>query len=29
MSQERGFQAKEAELILNLIDKNIFQPIQN
>lgn len=29
MSQERGFQAKEAELILKLIDKNIFQPIQN
>ncbi|MHA2287149.1 MAG: hypothetical protein ACXABG_00055 [Promethearchaeota archaeon] len=28
MSQEKGFQAKEAELILKLIEKNIFQPIQ-
>ncbi|MFX1502977.1 MAG: hypothetical protein ACFFDH_18600 [Promethearchaeota archaeon] len=29
MSQERGFQAKEAELILKLIDKKIFLPVQN
>ncbi|NVM43876.1 MAG: hypothetical protein HWN79_03075, partial [Candidatus Lokiarchaeota archaeon] len=28
MSKERGFQVKEAELILKLIEKNIFQPIQ-
>lgn len=28
ISQERGFQVKEAELILKLIEKNIFQPIQ-
>ena len=29
ISQERGFQVKEAELILSLIEKNVFQPIQN
>ncbi|NVM17031.1 MAG: hypothetical protein HWN80_04895 [Candidatus Lokiarchaeota archaeon] len=27
ISQERGFQVKEAELILKLVEKNIFQPI--
>lgn len=28
ISQERGFQVKEAELILKLIEKDVFQPIQ-